>query len=285
MIRDFRPDDAPAAAALYPEYEWMTGARLLHKLETRPARAQARAWMRDDLTGFVLAEFDWASRERSLGYVVARPGDDDLFDIAEAYLLERGASTLKALGHDLERRGYEREHAELFSMLEPSPVDVPPGPRPLRDFAGRELELYDLARACGDLPGGKPEDNFSYEEWLAEALGDPTLDHDGSFVVELDGRPAAFAWLVVDRGRRLAANEMTGTRPELRGRGLASTAKLATIRWAAENGISRIYTSNHEENAPMVAINRKLGYRVVAEIVDYERTGMTAPSRMRTSAP
>ena len=115
--------------------------------------------------------------------------------------------------------------------------------------------------------------------------GDPTLDHDGSFVVELDGRPAAFAWLVVDRGRRLAANEMTGTRPELRGRGLASTAKLATIRWAAENGISRIYTSNHEENAPMVAINRKLGYRVVAEIVDYERTGTTAPSRMRTSAP
>src|SRR2546426_524751 len=31
VIRDFRPDDTPAAAALYPEYEWMTGARLLHK--------------------------------------------------------------------------------------------------------------------------------------------------------------------------------------------------------------------------------------------------------------
>src|SRR5207302_5086772 len=103
-------------------------------------------------------------------------------------------------------------------------------------------------------------------------LGDPALDPHGSFVVELDGRPAAFAWLIVDRERGLAAHEMTGTRSDLRGRGLASAVKLATIRWAAENGISRIYTSNHEQNAPMLAVNRRLGYRVVAEVVDYERT-------------
>jgi RimJ/RimL family protein N-acetyltransferase len=155
---------------------------------------------------------------------------------------------------------------------------VPAGARPLRDFAGREREVYDLARACSDLPGGEPEDEISFDEWLVEALGDPTLDHDGSFVLEAEGRLAAYALLIVDRERGLAANEMTGTRRDLRGRGLATAVKLATIDWAARNRISRIYTSNHEDNAPMRAVNRKLGYRVVAEVVDYERTVGAPPS-------
>jgi GNAT superfamily N-acetyltransferase len=225
--------------------------------------------VREDLSGFVFAELDWASSEEDLGYVVAKPGDDDLFDVAEAYLAECGAIRIRAMADGLERRGYRREHAEVFSMLEPSSVDVAPGPRPLREFG--ERELYELSRVCADLPGGKPEDNISFEEWAVEALGDPTLDHDGSFVLEVEGRPAAYALLIVDSERAIAANEMTGTRPELRGRGLASAVKLATIDWAGRNGIRRIYTSNHEDNAAMRAVNRKLGYRVVAELVDYER--------------
>ncbi len=276
VIRAFRTEDAAAAAGLYPEYEVMSERRLFHKLATMPPRAQAKAWVREEagcVSGFAFAQFEWATRDDDLGYVVVHPAYDELFEVAEAYLLERGARTLKALAEGLEHRGYRREHLELFSVLRPTSVDVPPGPRPLRDFVGRKPELYDLSLACGDLPGGKPEDNVSYDEWLAEALGDPTLDRDGSFVVEVAGLPAAFAWLVIDRERHLARNEMTGTRPELRGRGLALAVKLATVRWAAENGILHIYTSNHEDNVSMLALNRKLGYRVVAEVVDYERGG------------
>ena len=285
MIRDFRPEDATAAAALYPEYEWMTEAKLLHALASRPPRAQPKAWVRDDLSGFVFAELAWAAQEPGLGYIVAKPTADDLYAVAEAQLAEVGATRIRSLGSDLERRGYEPEHVEVFYAREPSRVEVPVGPRPLREYAGRERELFELSNACADLPGGEPEDAMSFDEWLLEALGDPTLDHDGSFVFEVGGAPAAYALLIVDRERGIASNEMTGTHRDFRGRGLATAVKLATLDWAARNVISRVYTSNHERNAPMRAINRKLGYQIVAEVVDYEltRSQKTKPSRSTTS--
>jgi hypothetical protein len=36
--------------------------------------------------------------------------------------------------------------------------------------------------------------------------------------------------------------------------------KLASIQWAAANGITMMATNNDETNAPMLAINRRLGY-------------------------
>ncbi|HYY75913.1 MAG TPA: GNAT family N-acetyltransferase, partial [Gaiellaceae bacterium] len=57
-----------------------------------------------------------------------------------------------------------------------------------------------------------------------------------------------------------AAVEMTGTLREFRRRGLARLAKLATIRWAGENGITAIYTGNDTQNQPMLALNDDLGF-------------------------
>jgi GNAT superfamily N-acetyltransferase len=54
---------------------------------------------------------------------------------------------------------------------------------------------------------------------------------------------------------------MTATHPDFRRRGLARLAKLASIRWAAELGITSILTSNDRENPAMLALNDSLGYR------------------------
>ena len=43
-------------------------------------------------------------------------------------------------------------------------------------------------------------------------------------------------------------------------RGLAEKVKRASLRWAAENGIRAAWTTNDETNAPMLAMNRRLGY-------------------------
>src|SRR5207244_2997500 len=98
----------------------------------------------------------------------------------------------------------------------------------------------------------------------------PDLAWNGSFVV-VGPRLSAFALLFVDREWRRAENEMTGTLPEFRGRGFATIAKVATIQWARANGIEHIYTSNDADNAPMLAINRRLGYRPFKTLTDYER--------------
>ena len=63
----------------------------------------------------------------------------------------------------------------------------------------------------------------------------------------------------------------TGARAAYRGRGHALAAKLASIEWAASNGVTKMVTYNDATNAPMLAINRRLGYRPAGRRVEYLR--------------
>ena len=46
-----------------------------------------------------------------------------------------------------------------------------------------------------------------------------------------------------------------------RGRGIASALKLRAIAWAGGQGVRWFYTSSEIGNTPLIAINRRLGYR------------------------
>ena len=58
-------------------------------------------------------------------------------------------------------------------------------------------------------------------------------------------------------------NMMTGVDPAYRGRRIALALKLLTIRLARQYAADYIRTNNDSDNAPMLAINRKLGYQPV----------------------
>ena len=60
---------------------------------------------------------------------------------------------------------------------------------------------------------------------------------------------------------RSAANLITGVDRGYRGRHIALALKLLGIRYAKAKGALTIRTNNNSQNAPMLAINRKLGYR------------------------
>jgi len=257
---------------------------LLHTLATFPARAHARAWVseeRGSVTGFALARFKWATEAPDVGQLRTLPPSPELFEVAEHHLLSHGARTLVTHGTEeewplFEERGYREMRRVFVSALEPEPVELPTRDDArlvsLRELAGREHELYELYMATDlDMPGDYPEDNVSFDEWLDETLTHPDLDHDGSFVALVEDRPISLAFLQVDPARRLGSNEMTGTRAELRGQGLATFVKLATVRWAAVHGLRRIYASNDEDNAAMRAVNRRLGYRPIATLRNYAR--------------
>jgi GNAT superfamily N-acetyltransferase len=83
--------------------------------------------------------------------------------------------------------------------------------------------------------------------------------------------PVALAFVEIDESANVAANEMTGTLPEFRRRGLARLAKLATVRWAAAQGIAAMQTGNSHENPRILALNASLGYRPVATETHYLR--------------
>jgi RimJ/RimL family protein N-acetyltransferase len=184
------------------------------------------------------------------------------------------------------RLGYEPTEQEIASSLDPKRADLSElepllerasaaGLRlvPLRDVLERQRDLFEFYGTSGSWPPAhEPETEITFDDFVGEVLESPLLEPDGSAVlVDADGRIASLAVLAVDRERRRAENDWTGTLPELRERGLARLVKLATIRWAREAGLREIVTSNMSVNIAMLAVNQRLGYRELFVRHDLER--------------
>jgi GNAT superfamily N-acetyltransferase len=298
VIRDLEDADAEAAAALVAvNTPWLeTAAGLRHRLATLPARAQRATWVADEdgaVVGYAEAEFDWVAEAPDIGHVWAlvdpahrhRGIGGKLFERAVDHVTTRGASELRSWSFSdpdgfLPRRGFAPTRVERLSAVDPRTVDtsrlesLPAGIQiaALGDLEHRLQEVYGVfMESIADMPSDHPETNLSYAEWLDEAVDDPDLSRDGSFVVLIDDRPAALSWVKVDMARGFAEQEMTGTARAFRRRGLARLAKLAVLRWCAAKGITRLATGNDATNVGMLAINDELGFRPFAEETQWLR--------------
>ena len=293
MIRPFEAPDAAALIALMHRLmpAWVLTERgLLYWLETQPARARHANWAAFDgraLVGWAESRLRWEFGADAASVFVGVDPDHRrhglggrLYELAEAHVAGVGRIYAESDGGDDARRfllarGFREDRAERVSVLDPRAVDpmlLPPLEAKkagegfslvtLADVPDRGPELHRLFEAVdADAPHSEPLVRIAYEEWRGHILEQPDLDPEASFVVLApDGRAVAFSWLLVDREGRRAAIEMTGTLREFRRRGLARLAKLATIHWAVENGITAMYTGNDTENRPMLALNDELGF-------------------------
>lgn len=268
-------------------YQIQTTEAIRHFIESQPARAQMRAWIAElegEAIGWANARLRWAlavndvagswvgvlppHRRRGLG--------SRLYELVEEHARSIGAKKLQSFAQEEDsesrafarRRGFREGLRDQYWELDVGTAAlqnpaVPPGTElvPLREVIHRERELFEVFDAAhSDMPGEDPY-ALEFDEWRQEALCDPTLDHDVSAVVLVEDRPASFAWLNTDREGGLGENEMTGTHPEFRRRGLARLAKEAAIRWAAAAGIHTLVTSNETTNDDMLALNEHLGYQ------------------------
>jgi len=286
-VRPFEPGDADRAAELlfqvFPA-SIQTAASLRHRQVSEPPRARRKSWVAlegNELIAFATANFAWFGSEAGKGriWVGVYPQHrrwgigTELWDTAAAHLA--GAKRLTVEVDDdpaglrfVEQRGFTQYDSEVISRLDPGEGELETKPHegfrvlPLGELRGRERDLYEFYGEAGAVPPGDPENRVTLDEWRDFVLGNPLLDDEGSVVVlDAEDRVASLSWLLVDHSRRRAENEWTATLPQLRGRGLARLAKGATIRWAAERGLTEIVTGNDPDNLPMRELNRRLGYK------------------------
>jgi GNAT superfamily N-acetyltransferase len=93
------------------------------------------------------------------------------------------------------------------------------------------------------------------DRWSREWLGDPM------FLALHDGEVVGCAGLGLDGDNPTRAeNSLTAVRGDWRGRGLAVHLKQRTLAWAAEHGVTEVYTWTQDGNAAMRALNTRLGY-------------------------
>jgi GNAT superfamily N-acetyltransferase len=95
----------------------------------------------------------------------------------------------------------------------------------------------------------------SPERWARDWLVDPM------FLAVHDGEVVGCAGLGLDTDDPTRAeNGLTAVRRDWRGRGLALHLKLAALAWAADHGVSEVYTWTQDGNAAMRSLNTRLGY-------------------------
>jgi GNAT superfamily N-acetyltransferase len=139
-------------------------------------------------------------------------------------------------------------------------------------------ELVQLIMA--DMPREAPFTPFSYEQWEALALRNPRFLPEG-FIIAKDG--SRYVGLSnVHRNEtqpQLLSQDDTGVIREYRGRGLAIALKLKITEYAQENHYTTIKTWNDSRNAPMLAVNTKLGFKRQVGWIMMEKTLQQEPSQ------
>jgi GNAT superfamily N-acetyltransferase len=296
VIRALNPaTDAPGVVDLIHEVfpaSTATAESWLQQQSTIPPRARHAAWVAivdGAVAARAEASLNWWSQSNTAfaGVSVRQPlrGQGiggSLWELVQRHLDEVAPSRVLAsfvetpAGVRFARaRGFIEERAETLSCVDSLTVDPPDESAstrlvPLRDVPPEEVYEVDMI-TTPDVPATDMVTELPFDEWLDSIWRRPTITLDGSFAAIDAGRVACITMLAANLERGRAFTEYTATLPEYRNRRLAEQVKRASLRWAADSGIRAAWTTNDETNAPMLAVNRRLGYTPRLRRVEYLR--------------
>ncbi|GLZ76197.1 phosphinothricin acetyltransferase [Actinorhabdospora filicis] len=168
-----------------------------------------------------------------------------------------------------EKRGWRPGRTSRVSRCElselPPAPDVPADVRivPLSEVADLRAVHTADALATSDIPGN-PVGPIPFEGWRDFLLTDPRMDTGLSLVAYIGEDVAAMTY--IHRAGERVNSAFTGTHPGHRGRGLATLLKALALHGAAGAGATVAFTNNDSKNAPMLAVNTRLGYRPFVEM-------------------
>lgn len=212
-----------------------------------------------------------------------------LWAAVRARLVAHAAETVRTLVREdhplasgfLVRRGFVPGKRYFTSALDLSTFDEAPYWALEERLAGQGVRVRSLTelRAAGtpdltarlhalmsdvraDVPRSEPATPLSRDVFKEAVLGDPGLLPDAYLIAE----DASGEWIGQTTLFRSEASPdllftgLTGVTREARGRGVATLLKLRAIRAGRALGGALIRTDNASDNAPMLAINDRLGF-------------------------
>lgn len=132
----------------------------------------------------------------------------------------------------------------------------------LADDPNRDRKLYDLVwEIRQDMPSLDPATRPSFEQFVAERLGDKRLIPEAYFVaVHQDVYVGLNNGYHDDSDDRLIHIGQTGVARSWRGRGVAWALKLHGLSYAKAQGYTTVRTTNESTNGSVLAINERLGF-------------------------
>ena len=283
------PEDAPRAAALYNaafDDRVITAAGMRYRQISAVPEDRLGYWRAEeggDLVGWAFAGRDTFAPSDTMGFagIVVHPEHrhrgigSALWDIASEHLADVGVRRIVAHGRgDADSmafpraRGFSHEATDTTSAVDPRTVGAAPEPppgvviSPLAAYADDPEPVYEADRASAqDEPGPSDYSGMTYVDWRRLIWSQPDCNHDLSVAAVVSGVVVGTSFLYADLDTGRAGNAGTGVIREFRGRGLALLMKQHSLERAAATGITTVITQNDDTNAPMLAINARLGYR------------------------
>jgi GNAT superfamily N-acetyltransferase len=289
VIRAASLDDAPAVAdlmaAVHVEFP-TTADAIRHWMTTHLPEEHQASWCAQEpggaVVGWATTGIDLETSTPGVAWVGVSVRQDRrgrglgtaLWELAEGHARSVGARRLlcRSRGDEaslrfMTGRGLTRTAEEETLVVDPRTVEPAAAPDgvelvPFRQLGDDPSPVFALeAETVIDMPSEEPIDSMAYETWVKRYWSNPLLDLEASIVALDRGQPAAYSRLYTNRSLGRGFNAGTGTLRSHRGRGLATLAKRASLARAGELGLTAVYTGNDATNAPMLAINRRLGYR------------------------
>ena len=176
----------------------------------------------------------------------------------------------------LEHRGFA-EYDRMASVelplagTERPVVAMPDGVR-LTTLSDEPALLDSLYEACceiyADLPDPEPVAIGSFDEWRARDIDTPQGTLSGVLIAASGDEAVGLSRLVLQERGTAVGHLITGVRRAWRGRGIALALKRAAIGYGLDVGAERLTAENAIHNAPMRAINAKLGFQPGADFVE-----------------
>jgi GNAT superfamily N-acetyltransferase len=219
---------------------------------------------RQGVGSLLYADLERAAREAQAKNLRVNVGDDCAPD--RAFTERRGfVERRHSIAMELELKTFDdRPYDELIARLQGQGFRFT-SMEALGNTEQAQRRLFALNdTAAADTPGSVGEHPWtSFEDFQHRVCQSDWYKPAGQMVVIDTASGAWVAMSAITRhpGNDFAYNLFTGVEASYRGRKLAQAVKVLALRYARDVlGAARVRTHHNEENLPMIAIDRKLGY-------------------------